>query len=85
LIAQIETNFKGSILKKRTGTREQCVKIIKSDKEKNTGTTKKRGQSIMMLASPGDHEIKQTLLWGVQMIHGAVFSKKAPLAAGGIN
>jgi hypothetical protein len=23
------------------------------------------------------------LLWGVQMLHGAVFSKRVPLAAGG--
>jgi hypothetical protein len=37
----------------------------------------------MMQASPVDDEINQMLLWGVQMIHGAVFSKKAPLAAGG--
>jgi hypothetical protein len=26
----------------------------------------------------------EKLLWGVQMLHGAVFSKRAPLAAGGI-
>jgi hypothetical protein len=34
----------------------------------------------MMQASPGDHEINQTLLRGSR---GVVFSKRAPLAAGG--
>jgi hypothetical protein len=61
--------------------------MIHETHENNIKKNLKGGYDFRLSSSPPETMtiFNQKLLRGVQMLHGAVFSKRAPLAAGGKN